>query len=48
VRHTIERTFAWLGRNRRFARDVEQLSATSTAHLYLAAICLLTRRLATP
>jgi transposase len=47
-RWIVERTFAWLGRNRRLARDVEQLVASSTAHLYLAAIRLLTRRLVTP
>jgi transposase len=45
-RWVVERTFAWLGRNRRLAKDVERLVETSTAHLYLAAICLLTRRLA--
>lgn len=45
-RWVVERTFAWLGRNRRLAKDVEGLIATSTAHLYLAAIRLLTRRLA--
>jgi putative transposase len=45
-RWVVERTFAWLGRNRRLAKDVEALVETSTAHLYLAAIRLLTRRLA--
>jgi transposase len=45
-RWVVERTFAWLGRNRRLAKDVERLIETSTAHLYLAAIALLTRRLA--
>jgi putative transposase len=44
-RWMVERTFAWLGRNRRLAKDVEGLVETSTAHLYLAAIRLLTRRL---
>jgi transposase len=46
-RWIVERTFAWLGRNRRLARDVEQLVDTSSAHLYFAATRLLTRRLAT-
>ncbi len=46
-RWVVERTFAWLGRNRRLAKDVETLIASSTAHLYLAATRLLTRRLAT-
>lgn len=47
-RWVVERSFAWFGRNRRLARDVEHLIASSTAMLYLAAIRLLTRRLATP
>lgn len=46
--YAIERTFAWLGRNRRLAKDVESLIASSSAMLYLAATRLLTRRLATP
>jgi transposase len=46
-RWVVERTFAWLGRNRRLAKDLETLIASSTAHLYLAATRLLTRRLAT-
>jgi transposase len=45
-RWVVERTFAWLSRNRRLTKDVERLIETSTAHLYLAAISLLTRRLA--
>jgi putative transposase len=45
-RWAVERTFAWLGRNRRLSKDVEALVETSTAHLYLAAISLLLRRLA--
>lgn len=45
-RWVVERTFAWLGRNRRLAKDVERRIETSTAHLYLAAIGLITRRLA--
>jgi putative transposase len=45
-RWVVERTFAWLGRNRRLSKDVEALVETSTAHLYLAAIRLLSRRLA--
>ena len=45
-RWLVERTFAWLGRNRRLAKDAETLIASSTAMLYLAAIHLLTRSLA--
>ena len=45
-RWVVERSFAWFGRNRRLARDAETLIASSAAMLYLAAIRLLTRRLA--
>ena len=45
-RWVIERTFAWLGRNRRLAKDFERLIATSTAMAVLAIIQLLMRRLA--
>ena len=42
----IERTFAWLGRNRRLAKDVETLVETSTAMAAVAIVQLLVRRLA--
>jgi putative transposase len=45
-RRVVERTFAWLGRNRRLAKDFEALIATATAWLALAGIKLLIRRLA--
>lgn len=45
-RWVIERTFAWLGRNRRLAKDVEKLIETSTAMAAIAIIQLLVRRLA--
>jgi len=47
-RWVVERSLAWYGRNRRLAKDVETLIASSTAMLHLAATRLLTRRLATP
>lgn len=47
-RWVIERTFAWLGRNRRLAKDFERPSDTSTAMTALASIQLLMRRLASP
>ena len=47
-RWVIERTFAWLGRNRRLAKDFERLIDTTTAMAYLAMIQLLIRRLASP
>jgi putative transposase len=45
-RWVVERTFAWLGRNRRLAKDYERTIASETAWLLLASIRLLTRRLA--
>ena len=47
-RWVIERTFAWLGRNRRLAKDFERLIDTTTAMAVLAIIQLLIRRLASP
>lgn len=45
-RWVIERTFAWLGRNRRLAKDVERLIETSTAMVVAATVQLLIRRIA--
>src|SRR5215469_6146605 len=45
-RWLVERTFAWLNRNRRLAKDVEATLASSQAWLYLASLQLLARRLA--
>lgn len=45
-RWVVERTFAWLGRNRRLSKDYEFLSETSETWLYIAMVALLTRRLA--
>jgi putative transposase len=45
-RWVVERTFAWLGRCRRLAKDFEATIATATAWLLLAHIRLLSRRLA--
>jgi hypothetical protein len=42
----VERSFAWLGRNRRLAKDVEATIASATAFLYAASVMLLIRRLA--
>ena len=47
-RWVVERTFAWLNRNRRLAKDFEATIASSEAWLYLAAVQLLARRLARP
>jgi transposase len=45
-RWVIERSFAWLCRNRRLAKDFERLIEASTAMVVLAIIQLLIRRLA--
>lgn len=45
-RWVVERTFAWISRNRRLARDYERLVATSEAMIYIAMIRLGLRRLA--
>lgn len=45
-RWVVERTFAWLGRNRRLSKDYELLPATSEAWIYLAMSHLMVRRLA--
>jgi putative transposase len=45
-RWVVERFFAWLGRNRRLAKDFEGTVASATAFLYAASVMLLTRRLA--
>jgi transposase len=45
-RWVVERTFAWLGRCRRLAKDWEKSIASATAFLLVAHIRLLTRRIA--
>jgi len=45
-RWVVERTFAWLGRSRRLAKDREKSIASSEAWIFVAHIRLLTRRLA--
>jgi transposase len=45
-RWVVERTFAWLGRCRRLAKDWEKSIASATAFLLIAHIKLLTRRIA--
>ena len=45
-RWVVERCFAWLGRNRRLAKDFEASVASATAFLYAASAMLLVRRLA--
>lgn len=45
-RWVVERTFGWLVRNRRLARDYERLTANSEAMIQIAMIRLMTMRLA--
>ena len=45
-RWVVERTFAWINRNRRLAKDFEGTIASAEAFLYAASVMLLTRRLA--
>ena len=47
-RWVVERTFAWLGRNRRLAKDFEKTIDSSTTWLLMASVQLMTRRLANP
>jgi transposase len=45
-RWVVERTLAWLNRNRRLAKDFESTIESATAWLFLASVQLLTRKLA--
>jgi putative transposase len=47
-RWVVERTFAWITRNRRLARDYERRAESSEAFIYVAMIRLGLRRLARP
>ena len=43
-RWVVERTFAWLGRNRPLSKDYEELPCTEEAWIYLAMIRLMLAR----
>src|SRR3546814_9836213 len=45
-RWIVERTFAWINRNRRLAKDFERTIKSATALLYAAAAIVLIRRIA--
>jgi putative transposase len=45
-RWVVERTFAWLSRNRRLSKDYEALPGTEEAWIYLAMIRLMLARMA--
>jgi len=44
-RWVVERTLAWLSRNRRLAKDFEQTIASATAWLFIASVQLFARRI---
>jgi putative transposase len=44
-RWVVERTFGWLGRQRRLSKDYEFLTQTSETMIYVAMIGLMVRRL---
>jgi putative transposase len=45
-RWVVERTFSWLGQNRRMSKDYERLTESSEAFIYAAMSRLMARRLA--
>ena len=45
-RWVVERTFAWLNRNRRLAKDVESTIESAVTWLFIASVKLMSRRLA--
>lgn len=45
-RWVVERFFAWIGRNRRLAKDFEATLASANAFLYAASVIILLRRIA--
>lgn len=47
-RWVVERTLAWISRNRRMAKDFEALIENATTYVLIAMIKLMTRRLARP
>ena len=46
IRWIVERTFAWLGINRRLSKDFERFKETSLTFIHAAMIKLMSRRLA--
>ncbi len=43
-RWVVERTFAWIGRNRRLTKDYERMASTALAFIFLAAAAVLMKR----
>jgi putative transposase len=48
IRWIVERTFSWLGQNRRLSKDYERLPESAEAFIYVAMSRLMVRRLARP
>ena len=46
-RWVVERTFSWLGRNRRLAKDFKHSIKSATGWLFIASVQLLIRKIAT-
>jgi putative transposase len=46
TRWIVERTFSWLGQNRRLSKDYERLAQSEEAIIYVAMSRLMVRRLA--
>jgi putative transposase len=46
IRWIVERTFSWLGQNRRLSKDYERLPESGEAFIYVAMSRLMLRRLA--
>jgi putative transposase len=46
IRWIVERTFSWLGQNRRLSKDYERLPQSAEAFIYVAMSRLMVRRLA--
>ncbi len=44
-RWVVERTFSWLGQNRRMSKDYERLCDSAEAFVYAAMVRLMVRRL---
>jgi putative transposase len=42
----VERTFSWLGQNRRLSKDYERLCETTEAFIHVAMMRLMVRHLA--